>query len=114
MRLKSELYKDEQYDIMNNIITILQLDSDNGIILHELDNNTDKQNEIMKLLPLIRKYFTFRNIVGAKDPDKVKRPYLSIIRHITKLQYKILSCDYILKINDNKIRTKKFIFIKTI
>ena len=59
MRLKSELYKDEQYDIMNNIITILQLDSDNGIILHELDNNTDKQNEIMKLLPLIRKYFTF-------------------------------------------------------
>lgn len=114
MRLKSELYKNEQIQIMNQIIDILQLDNDNGFILYELDNDIQKQTKIMNLLPNIRKYFTFRNITGAKNPEKVKRPYLSIIRHIAKLEYKILSCDYRLKIDGEEIRTKKYIFIKTI
>ena len=46
MRLKSELYKNEQIQIMNQIINILQLDNDNGFILYELD--TDKQTKIME------------------------------------------------------------------
>jgi hypothetical protein len=112
MRLKTELYKNEQFQIMNQIIDILQLDGDNGFILYELDNDVDKQTKIMKLLSNIRKYFTFTHIVGARNPEKVKRPYLSIIRHITKLEYKMLSCDYRIKINDTEIRTKKYIFIK--
>jgi len=114
MRLKSELYKNEQIQIMNQIINILQLDDDNGFILYKLDNDLEKQKNIMELLPIIRKYFTYTHIVGVKEPEKVKRPYLSIIRHITKLEYKMLSCDYRLKINNEEIRTKKYIFIKTI
>ena len=114
MRLKSELYKNEQIQIMNQIIDILQLDNDNGFILYELDNDIDKQTRIMGLIPAIRKYFTFRNIIGAKNPEQAKRPYLSIIKHIVKLEYKILSCDYRLKINNEEIRTKKYILIKTI
>ena len=72
MRLKSELYKNEQIQIMNQIINILQLDNDNGFILYELDNDTDKQTKIMELIPIIRKYFTFRNIIGAswKEGDE--------------------------------------------
>ena len=62
------------------------------------------------MLPNIRKYFTFTHMVGARNPEKVKRPYLSIIRHIIKLKYKMLSCDYRLKINNEEIRTKKYIF----
>jgi hypothetical protein len=114
MRLKSELYKNEQIQIMNQIIDILQLDDDNGFILYDLDNNIDKQTKIMELIPIIRKYFTFRNIIGAKNPEQAKRPYLSIIKHIVKLQYKMLSCDYRLKINDVEIRTKKYILLKSI
>jgi hypothetical protein len=112
MRLKSELYKNEQIQIMNQIIDILQLDNDNGFILYELDNDTDKQTKIMELIPIIRKYFTFTHMVGVRNPEKVKRPYLSIIKHIVKLQYKMLSCDYRLKINNEEIRTKKYIFLE--
>ena len=50
MRLKSELYKSEQIQIMNQIIDILQLDNDNGFILYELDNNIDKQTKIMNFV----------------------------------------------------------------
>ena len=32
MRLKSELYKNEQLEIMNKIINILELDKNNSII----------------------------------------------------------------------------------
>ena len=39
MRFKSDLYKKEQEDIMNNIINILELDNENSITLYELDNN---------------------------------------------------------------------------
>jgi hypothetical protein len=39
MRLKSELYKKEQTEIINNIIEILDLDNENSTTLYELDNN---------------------------------------------------------------------------
>ena len=42
MRLKSELYKNEQIQIMNQIIDIIQLDNDNGFILYKLDNDSGR------------------------------------------------------------------------
>ena len=36
MRLKSELYKKEQNEILEKIITIMNLDDENSITLHEL------------------------------------------------------------------------------
>ena len=40
MRLKSELYKEEQEEICNKIIKILNLDKkDNSITLYELDKD---------------------------------------------------------------------------
>lgn len=49
MRLKSELYKKEQTEIINNIIEILDLDNEKSTTLYELDNNKEKQNKIMEL-----------------------------------------------------------------
>ena len=43
MRLKTELYKQEQNEIMSKIISLLELDNDNGIILYNLDNDKTKQ-----------------------------------------------------------------------
>lgn len=113
MRLKNDLYKKEQIDILNKIIDIIELDDDNGIILYELDNDKVKQEKILGLLPEIRKYFSLSFLKSISNPDLSKRPYLSIIKNITKLEYKIMSCDYRLKKDDStEIRTKKYIFIK--
>ena len=111
MKFKSLLYKQEQEEIINKIINILELDNDNSIILYNLDNAQDKQNKILELIPEIRKYYSFSTIIGASEPDKAKRPYLSIIKQITKSKYKINSYDYRIKQDDKEdIRTKKYIF----
>ena len=98
MKLKSILYKKEQDELVYKIINIL-------------DNDKVKQEEILKLIPEIRKYYSFSTIIGASEPTKAKRPYLSIIRQLTKSKYKLNSYDYRIK-KDSKedIRTKKYIF----
>jgi len=112
MRLKSELYKNEQIEIINNIIDLLKLDEDNSIILYELDNDKEKQEKLINMLPDIKKYFSLSSIKSIGNPKVSKRPYLSIIKNITKSQYKIMSCDYRIKKETEDIRTKKYIFIK--
>ena len=111
MKLKSLLYKQEQDELVNKIIDILELDNENSIILYNLDNDQNKQNKILELIPEIRKYYSFSTIIGASEPTKAKRPYLSIIKQITKSKYKINSYDYRIKQEDKEdIRTKKYIF----
>jgi hypothetical protein len=113
MRLKSELYKKEQEEITDKIINILGLDDKNSTILYNLDNNKDKQNKILELIPDIKKYYSFTISIGASDPTKAKRPYVSIIRQFTKTKYNMISSDYKIKTNDDKIiRTKKYTFVK--
>jgi len=111
MKLKSLLYKQEQDELINKIIDILELDNENSIILYNLDNDQNKKNKILELIPEIRKYYSFSTIIGAFEPTKAKRPYLSIIKQITKSKYKINSYDYRIKQDDKEdIRTKKYIF----
>jgi len=112
MRLKSELYEKEQAYIMNKIINILELDNENSITLYELDNNKKKQEQIMKLIPNIRKYFSFNNVIGLTNPTKCKRPYFSIIKFITKNNYNLYNSDSRINTNDKIIRTTKYIFVK--
>ena len=55
MRLKSELYKKQQEEIVDKIINILDLKNKNTYTLYELDNNLEIQNKIMELITEIRK-----------------------------------------------------------
>ena len=111
MKLKSLLYKKEQDEITDKIINILELDEKNSIILYDLDNDKTKQYKILELIPEIRKYYSFSTIIGASEPTKAKRPYLSIVRQLTKSKYKLNSYDYRIKQDDKEdIRTKKYIF----
>lgn len=112
MRLKNELYKNEQENILQQLITILNLDNDNSITLYDLDNNEIKQQDILNLLPNIRKYFSLSFVKGVKNPELLKRPWLSIIKQLLKKKYDIISHDYRMNINNEKIRTKRYIFIK--
>ncbi len=112
MRLKSELYKDKQIKIMNNIIDIIDFDKNNSITLYDLDNDIIKQNKIIELIPEIKKYFKCNCVKSLLAPEKVKRVYLSIIRYVTKIEYNMVGVQYLQLVNDEKIRTTKYIFIK--
>ena len=93
MRTKTELYASQQNELINKIITILDLDVDNSFTLYELDNDRIKIDRIMALIPDLRLYFTFGHIKGLFEPDKTVRPYLSIIKCITKKLYTIERSD---------------------
>ena len=114
MRLKSELYKKEQEEIVDKIISILDLENNNIINLCDLDNEYDKQKQIMELIPEIRKYYSFNGIKAVGEPNKIKRPWLSIIKHLTKEKYKLESKEYrFFDEKENKyLRTQKYIFTK--
>jgi hypothetical protein len=111
MRLKSELYKKEQDEIKDKIITILDLENKNSYTLYQLDNNKEIQNKIMELIPEIRKWFSFNCMKAVGEPSKIKRPYLCIIKYLLKDKYKIESKDFHFTINDEYIRTKKYTFL---
>ena len=110
MKLKSDLYQKEQNEILNKLINILEINNDSTIILYELDNDEIKQKQIIDLIPNIRKYFSLSNVRGIKNPETLKRPWLSIIRQMLKSKYKMISKDYQLTKDEKKIRTKKYIF----
>ena len=112
MRLKSELYAKEQEEIVNKIVCILDLNNKKIYTLYELDNNTEIQEKIMALIPEIRKYYSFNGIKAVGDPEKIKRPYLSIIKHLLKFKFLIKTSE-IRIIRDTKcIRTMEYNFIQ--
>jgi len=114
MRLKSELYPKEQLEILNKIVTILNIQKQPSITLLDLDNDAEKQNAIMELLPDIYKYFSKSYIEGAKRPGRVKRPWLSILKAILKIKYTIVTSGYNLTLpNGNRFQTVKYYFVPT-
>jgi hypothetical protein len=110
MRLKSELYKKEQGEIVDKIIHILDLENKNIYTLYELDKNEEIQLKIMELIPEIRKWYSFNGIKAVGEPSKIKRPWLSIIKHLIKSKYKLESRDFQLTENGQHIRTHIYTF----
>ena len=110
MRLKSELYKKEQQAIVDKIIKILDLEKKHSYTLYELDKNEDIQNNIMQLIPEIRKYFSFNGLKALDEQKRIKRPWLSIIKQLTKTKYKVESKDLQLTENGTIIRTHIYKF----
>jgi hypothetical protein len=112
MRLKSELYKKEQDDIIDKIIRILDLENKNTYTLYELDKNEEIQKQIMELIPEIRKWFAFNNMKAVGEPTRIKRPWLSIIKNLLKFKYRIENKEHQFKINEKWIKSPIYIFIK--
>jgi hypothetical protein len=113
MRLKSELYKKEQEEIVDKIISILDLENRTEYTLYELDKNEEIQKKIMDLIPEIRKWFSFNNMKAVGEPSKRKRPWLSIIKQLTKTKYMIESKDFQFTDNGQHIRTHIYSFTQT-
>jgi hypothetical protein len=112
MRLKSELYKKEQDDIRYKIISILDLENKNTYTLYELDQNEEVQKQIMELIPEIRKWYAFNNMKSVGEPEKIKRPWLSIIKNLLKSKYTIENKEHQFKINEKWIKSPIYIFTK--
>jgi hypothetical protein len=110
MRLKSELYKKEQEEVIDKIVKILDLENKTEYTLYELDKNEEIQNKIMMLIPEIRKWFSFNNMKAVGEPSKRKRPWLCIIKQLIKSKYNLLSEDFRFIDNDKKVRTHKYTF----
>ena len=112
MRLKSELYKKEQDGIIDKIISILDLKNKNTYTLYELDKNEELQKQIMELIPEIRKWFAFNNMKAVGEPERIKRPWLSIIKNLLKSKYTIENKEHQFKINEKWIKSPIYIFTK--
>ena len=112
MKSKKELYKDEQNIIINKLINILQLDSNNSLILYDLDNNYDKQEKIYELIPEIKQYFKVGSVKSLTYPEQMKRVYLSVIKLVIKNEYNMFTKDLRIVKNEDIIRTKKYFIIK--
>ena len=110
MRLKSELYKKEQEEIVDKIISILDLENRTEYTLYELDKNEEIQKQIMELIPEIRKYYAFNNMKAVGEPNKRKRPWLSIIKNLLKTKYNIITD--ISYLTDDKSQTQIYKFNK--
>ena len=114
MRVKpSEQYADEREQICKKLIEILQLDSDNGFLLSDLDADLEKQASIMSLKNEIQRCFAVSKISSFKPNFECKRPYLNIIRSILRKQgYSFFSADCNIKVNDVFKRTQKYIIFR--
>lgn len=112
MRLKSELYKTEREQLEASLESILSLREQNVFILYQLDHNIELQNQIMRLVPEIRKYYNCNNIKAISEPSRIKRPWLSIVKTILKLHYTISSKDYHFTREGKHIHSQKYTFSK--
>ena len=93
MRIKlSEKYQAEREDICARLISILQLDNNNSFLLCDLDDNIEKQEQILEMKEEIQKYFACSTISSFKPGFECKRPYLNIVRSILRKQDYIFDC----------------------
>ena len=111
MRTKKEVYKKDQENIIDKIIDIIGIEDEKQITLYSLDHDLKMQKQIMDLIPEIRKYFSFNSLKAVGEPERIKRPWLSIIKQLTKSRYKLTNNGHrIYKDNGEIIRTMIYTF----
>jgi|UniRef100_A0A6C0LT67 hypothetical protein len=113
MRIKlSEKYQTEREDICNKILNILELN--NGtFLLHDLDNDIEKQNKLLDMKEEIQKYFACSTISSFKPNFDCKRPYLNIVRSILRQQnYTFIGNDFTIKIENVPKKTIKYVIFR--
>jgi hypothetical protein len=90
----SDKYKIEREEICNKILNIVGTE----FVLYDLENDIEKQNQILSLKDDIQKYFAVSCIAAYKPnlEGNVKRNYLIIVKFIIKqFGYEIKSSSYL-------------------
>lgn len=91
-------YDKERLEVLHKIFNILGINENNNkFLLHELDNDKKKQEEILALEPEIKKYFICGKWNCFTD-STIKRKYLSFVKNVVKnMNYQIISTRRLIK-----------------
>ena len=91
--------ENKKNDIAKQILNILEINNNNNkFILKDLDNNKEKQEEIISLIPQIRQVYTQSQMPFLNPSKKRNRLFLSILRQILRERnYIIVNKDINLK-----------------
>ena len=115
MKTKTDLYTKEREIILYEIFKILNINEENNTFyLKDLDDDEDKQNQILELESDIRKYFACSHWACFNNHN-IKRKVLSIIKNVGKIMnYNIMSNRKYRKCEENntKYRDTIYYFIK--
>jgi hypothetical protein len=114
MRLKTELYKEEQAEIVSKLISLMNLEVSQTFLLYDLDKDVELQNNILSLVPDIRKFYNCNNIKAVTDPSRIKRAWLSIIKTLLKPVFSIVAEDHHFTKDEKYIHTQKYTFNKIV
>jgi hypothetical protein len=90
----SDKYKKEREEICNKILGIVGTE----FILYDIENDNDKQQQILSLKDEIRNYFAVSAIAPYKPhmEGNVRRDYLIIVKYVVKqLGYDIKNSSYL-------------------
>ena len=97
----------KQEELIDRLESILfQNSSNKTFTLYDLDNIPELQEQIMAMVPDLKKEFYSENRTGVIRPNILKRPYLSIAKSILQKRYNMLIENY----RQNGVATKKYHF----
>jgi hypothetical protein len=84
MPKKVELYNEERQNIINKLFEILEINNNNNFFsLQKLDEDIEKQKQILDLEPDIKKFFKCSRWTCINKKN-VQRKWLSIIKYLFK------------------------------
>ena len=103
-------YTKERQELLDKMFSILGINENNNkFLLHELDNDEKKQQDILNLEPEIKKYFICGKWGCFTDPT-IKRKYLSFIKNVFKtMNYEVISVRRLVK-NNNEDKFRDTIY----
>lgn len=103
--------ENDQEKLIDSIKTIIFGDK-NWCVLHDIDQQPEKQQQVLDLIPNLRQNFLIHNLAGVQRPDTLKRPWLSIMRTFLRRRYHVLSENYLMKTSDGGIiATKRYVLL---
>jgi hypothetical protein len=98
-------YDKERFEVLHKMFEILGINENNNtFLLHELDDNEEKQKQILELETEIKKYFICGSWSCFRTPD-IKRKPLSIIRCLMKDMGFVIISSFTKILNDDKTTT---------
>ena len=83
-KTKADKFVNERSVLFNKLMHILGLDVSNSFSMTELDNNIQKQQEIVALKDDAKKYFCISGCTFNRNDVTMTRDYMSIFRNICK------------------------------
>jgi hypothetical protein len=105
-----EKYTNERQEVLNKLLNILEINEKNKILtLKSLDENEEKQQQILALVEDIKKFFNYSRWTFFNNKSReCKRDYLSLTKAIMKeMNVKMKSSTMLTKIDD-KIKCETF------